>query len=683
MDLPSILNVALGLVVLYFLLSAIASLLIELCTTTLRYREEILYVTINRLLAGQPDTPWNFWQLLSDRVGLRLRGIPGAGWLGSLLIKEHRVATPGKAKDDPSDDIVQQFWRHPKIKSLAAPGVDSPPSMEPSTFARTLVDLVVPRDAVGALPDNPLALSRALAVPQTTCPPALRLTLQKLAAAGDIPRTATGEAMWTPFCASIATWFEEASKRSTEQYRQAMRTWLLCTGFALAFVLNADTIRTVQLLSNDRSLQEATAAFAATLVKPVEGGETAAEAAKTAQDLRKALSQDIGRLRELEAIGFPLGWHGPDKGFYSFGLYHRAMKSAGTSLLAAAGWMFCLGFLKFVGLVATALAVAQGAPFWYDIMTKLLNLKKGQGETATAAGSVTAANGPASTPTTVVSRELPLEVGHDLAAPGSGFDPRKAYWLAEASAIAYAPEAEIRSLVQASWKFHQMEFFDCQGTQAFCACDDKLVLVAFRGTELKELADILADARVTLDPFPKTDPAAKPKVHRGFQDALTAVQPKLAQTVGSWMLPASPGGPVRRLLITGHSLGGALATLYFAEVAGIYAAAGPLLYTFGCPKVGDDHFAQTLDRQYPGRVFRLINQTDIVPELPPLPDYHHTGSARHFDGDQLRTHVSGLSRLLGYAAGAAQSLKAAGQAAVDDHGMNHYIERCAKLVKPA
>lgn len=726
MNLPTILNVAIGLVVLYFLLSTIASLILELITTWARYREEILFVTVNRLLAGQPDRPWDLKLLLWDRLGEQLSEIWGFKWLGQRMKKSYQVIGPGKATGDDRLDIVQRFWAHPKIRSLAAPGTVSPPAMEPATFAQTLIDVVVPRDAVGALPDNPLALDRALAVPQETCPEALRQTLRKLADAGDIPRTATGEALWKPFSTNVASWYEEAGKRSTEEYRDTMRTLLLIIGFILAFALNADSVRTIQLLSRDRSLQETTAAFAATVVAQRE--QAAAGDAPGVADtkvLRQKLSDDIDQLRQLEALGFPLGWRGPDLGFYQpdFMLEIPTTDSAKREALLFIGFLL----LKLTGLVATALAVAQGAPFWYDLMQKLIGLKKVQAGTADEkekkGNEQKTGNAPA-LPTAAGTAVRPLEIGNDLAAPSAGFDARKGYWLAQAAQAAYASEAEIRKLVIETWKFHDLRFFDAAGTQAFCACDEKVVLIAFRGTELKELDDILADTTIPPERFTAWADLTEKSVHKGFQAALAHVLVDLTKTVTAWL----DAVPARRVLVTGHSLGGALATLYQAhlmnlladgrtkaaaamvaakaaaeaaatgspddaarkkkeakeakERAEAWAATSALAYTFGCPKVGSETFAQMLDRKYPDRLFRLINETDAVPALPPLPSFHHAGHALYFEADgSLRREVSGLSRLLGFAAGAVQSIKAAGEKAVNDHGMHHYVARCEKLVK--
>lgn len=88
------------------------------------------------------------------------------------------------------------------------------------------------------------------------------------------------------------------------------------------------------------------------------------------------------------------------------------------------------------------------------------------------------------------------------------------------------------------------------------------------------------------------------------------------------------------------------------------------------------------DRLYPERVFRLINDTDIVPHLPPLPEFHRAGRELNFDtAGALRSEIGRLGRLLGYAANGVKSIRNASRKAVDDHGMDYYVARCAALTK--
>jgi alpha-beta hydrolase superfamily lysophospholipase len=64
------------------------------------------------------------------------------------------------------------------------------------------------------------------------------------------------------------------------------------------------------------------------------------------------------------------------------------------------------------------------------------------------------------------------------------------------------------------------------------------------------------------------------------------------------------------LFLTGHSLGGALATL----AASRWPARA--CYTFGAPRVGDGAFARTLRAP----LYRVVNGQDVVPRVPPASD---------------------------------------------------------------
>ncbi|RCN30532.1 triacylglycerol lipase [Ancylostoma caninum] len=73
-----------------------------------------------------------------------------------------------------------------------------------------------------------------------------------------------------------------------------------------------------------------------------------------------------------------------------------------------------------------------------------------------------------------------------------------------------------------------------------------------------------------------------------------------------------------KVAFTGHSLGGALATLAAARAArqGLRPGNKILVYTFGAPRVGDSTFAANFNRIIPN-CYRVVFRHDIVPHLPP------------------------------------------------------------------
>ncbi|KAH7708821.1 Protein F25A2.1, partial [Aphelenchoides avenae] len=70
--------------------------------------------------------------------------------------------------------------------------------------------------------------------------------------------------------------------------------------------------------------------------------------------------------------------------------------------------------------------------------------------------------------------------------------------------------------------------------------------------------------------------------------------------------------------VTGHSLGGALASLAAGSLAqqGIYPSANIRLYTFGQPRTGNVAYAQAIEHLVP-EAYRVVHSHDIVPHVPP------------------------------------------------------------------
>lgn len=199
------------------------------------------------------------------------------------------------------------------------------------------------------------------------------------------------------------------------------------------------------------------------------------------------------------------------------------------------------------------------------------------------------------------------------------------WYLAEMSLLVYR---EDRGLVRHALRragFPRVAFFSRHGTQALVAHNADAIVVCFRGTEVAEREDLLADIRFCLEP------ANQGAIHEGFSAALDQVwepgdeAPPSDAASDGFILPY-----LRRIRsdqavwFTGHSLGGALATLAAARFHRGEAPAQGLV-TFGSPRVGDAAFAAT----YPVPAVRFVNDNDVVTQVPwPLAmiDYRHVGT---------------------------------------------------------
>jgi triacylglycerol lipase len=175
------------------------------------------------------------------------------------------------------------------------------------------------------------------------------------------------------------------------------------------------------------------------------------------------------------------------------------------------------------------------------------------------------------------------------------------------TSFSYDPAEELKSLEEslASLNLELVKTYDNEGTQAFLAYgkDDNYLFLSFRGTESTSIKDIKSDAKAN-----QTTCETSGDIHCGFKEAFEKVHILIQQDLDQERFSTSP------LFITGHSLGGALATVAAKKLkheGGIASC-----YTFGSPRVGDDEWIKGIKTS----VYRVVNAADCVTMLPPGSD---------------------------------------------------------------
>ena len=147
---------------------------------------------------------------------------------------------------------------------------------------------------------------------------------------------------------------------------------------------------------------------------------------------------------------------------------------------------------------------------------------------------------------------------------------------------------------------------------------DNLAVVAFRGTEPDDPSDIFTDANFIMTPWTDNSGQSLGKVHEGFATALLAndILEKIITCLDSLV-------PATHVLITGHSLGAALATLTASRKP------SSRLYTFGSCRVGDAAFAEAVSSISHDR---FVDCCDLVTRVPTKEfGYVHVGSLKYID----------------------------------------------------
>lgn len=144
------------------------------------------------------------------------------------------------------------------------------------------------------------------------------------------------------------------------------------------------------------------------------------------------------------------------------------------------------------------------------------------------------------------------------------------------------------------------------GLQAFLAGNAKGMVLVFRGST--EVTDWVIDAALPL--IDGDILGLEGRVHAGFAYSLKSQWDNIQAAINRF------GGYNKPIFVTGHSLGGALATLaaYKLSHEGYKVNA---LYTFAAPRSGDQHYSDWGSSLLTDRNFRFINDRDLVPRYPP------------------------------------------------------------------
>ena len=305
------LDVALGLIFVYFILALVCSGINEAIASFMRWRAQ--------------DLERGMWELLKD---------PEKGSETLEKFKAHPVIHP---------------MLHPEHKSVVAP---SPPIKDDhlKTSRKTHFPSYIPaRTFVTAL----LGLDhRTISVAKGAD---LRQELRTLddsikqipsepvqQALTSLLHSAQGDAI--AFRRSAEQWYDDHMDRVSGWYRRRIQKVLWVLAFAVAITLNADSLQIAKRLWVEPSVR-------ASLVSQ-------------AQNAGDGTGEESNPTAELESLAVPLGWH-----------LASARDDAQGFPFYTKWSMFWTLLSKLVGLSLTAVAISLGAPFWFDTLSKLARLR--------------------------------------------------------------------------------------------------------------------------------------------------------------------------------------------------------------------------------------------------------------------------------------------------------------------
>ena len=160
------------------------------------------------------------------------------------------------------------------------------------------------------------------------------------------------------FQKEIEAWFDRSMDRSSGVYKRNAKGIALLLGLAIAMSTNADTNHIVRRLSKDE------AARAIITQRAIQVAQNAPQGANDPQALKDAVKAIEGPDSFLEPASLPFGWteanqeqqKGEEKEWQLFGWYIPYLK-------------------RIFGWLLTSLAIAMGAPFWFDMLNRVINVR--------------------------------------------------------------------------------------------------------------------------------------------------------------------------------------------------------------------------------------------------------------------------------------------------------------------
>jgi hypothetical protein len=309
-----VLDVAIGIIFVFLLVSLICSQINEKISQWLRMRAKGLEDGLRQFIVGDP----NLQQLLYSNPLIKSL-TPEDAWVTQFLEK-----TPG----------LKQLIRADK----------NPVSIPPRTFALALFDMMIPNAAGNT---SVAQLHATIATLPTTSP--MRAPLLSI--------ISTAENNINTVRQNIEAWYDSAMTKTTALYQGHMWRFALVIASLVAIVLNVDTVAVGVNLWSDSSLRSA----------------LVAEAGKYAQ----GTPQKEAALKQLNSLSLPIGWQvqfSPTATDWLSKIQSISIKpndwlAKPNQPETTLGWRS--GLFKLAGWLITALAGAQGAPFWFDLLKKL------------------------------------------------------------------------------------------------------------------------------------------------------------------------------------------------------------------------------------------------------------------------------------------------------------------------
>lgn len=393
------LDVAISLVFIYLLYSLLASIVQELISRTFNLRARLLTKALRRILDND---------MRKSRLGY-LGQFTFFSWCYEQVWSIIYFFLPFK-----NSPFLKKFYDHPGIKSLGEDRAASRPSyISPQMFVQSLMHLLRGPGFDGTKDNEAALVKQHLENGQTLIGPETREHLLNLIE--DAKHDAE------EFRHKVEQWFDEVMSRTSGWYKKQTQVVLILIGFIIAWQFNVDSIAITRILAKDKKSREQMVALATRRYEvygqykdslqrkmviredTIQVGDTTIIRTDTVyqasipdeemDSLYRSLSDDAAEVQNI--LGISRGscgdstdtayaqirarldtvagrlLSGPEQEKYRQAMQAVARRKVGcyTHPYQQNGW------LVFAGWLITALALSLGAPFWFDLLNRVVQIR--------------------------------------------------------------------------------------------------------------------------------------------------------------------------------------------------------------------------------------------------------------------------------------------------------------------
>ena len=320
------LDVAIGLVFIYLLYSLLVTAIQEMISSLLNFRGKVLYKAIRKMLCDKGE-----------------------------------------------DVLAQKFFNHPLLKKLTFHRNNSFPSyLNSETFARITKDI---------LPDLHLGKGKELSfeerlelLPEGELKAAIHNYMQDKTKSLD---------------SILANWFDETMDRVTGLYKRIIQRYVFFVGLAVVIAFNVDSISLFKKLSKDKKAREIVVSQAIAFMEENKDFDSILIKKRKPALLDSVKSKEKDSVTIVSIVDSLLKKEN-DSLYKIYDEKRNAVKNLLDEDIAQVNDALGIGWQKFkgkssvslftvlsmlLGWIITGLAITLGAPFWFDLLKKLIQIR--------------------------------------------------------------------------------------------------------------------------------------------------------------------------------------------------------------------------------------------------------------------------------------------------------------------